>query len=429
MLEDALLKIRNSIQEGLSELLIDEDIGRSRQDVRMSQRNLFRVRITEFRVKDYHSLFRAILQDGDVDFNNAFEPGKVHDLLGIRIVCHNLCDLDKIVDQLNEIEDIDFVRGPSGFEKNYVENPHDSGYRGWHLQLKKRIDGRSYHAEVQIRTLLQDAWASFMHDDVYKQGLLEFSPIIHKHFSRFSSMLFAVDQMADDLRQYVESRHVSEGIKIKALEAFLYSMNALWSFVHVKHRAEANYVKVYRVDHYTVAGSDGIFDFHIEATQGDGTRNDFTFVIVGDSPENNCELISIEAGGKQIEKDKITIGTIPSNRYAKQISVKTKSKVHKFDIKCKWRGVFENPIEYIWSPWQQYYPNARVRYQLKISFHEPPRLPPKVFELSKLTSGLSNIIENFAEGGKGGIEMNNPEGKYEFTDDDLVDNLITLFGR
>ena len=91
----------------------------------------------------------------------------VHDIVGIRIVCSFLADVYEIVGILKSSKQF-IVKD----ESDYIKNPKDSGYSSYHINLLVPVhllDRTEYiEAEVQIRTVAMDCWASLDHKLRYK---------------------------------------------------------------------------------------------------------------------------------------------------------------------------------------------------------------------------------------------------------------------
>ncbi len=118
------------------------------------------------RIKSYHSMVKKLTERGyEVTTQNIEEH--VHDMIGVRIVCAFLSDVYKIVEMLENSEQI-VVHA----KKDYIANPKDSGYSSYHLIVYVPvylIEGvKMVEAEVQIRTLAMDFWASLDHKIRYK---------------------------------------------------------------------------------------------------------------------------------------------------------------------------------------------------------------------------------------------------------------------
>ena len=92
----------------------------------------------------------------------------VHDMVGVRIVCSFLSDVKSIVEVLKTSKLFKIKE-----ETDYITNPKDSGYISYHknvlipLRLQERVE--YIEAEIQIRTIAMDFWASLDHKLRYKQ--------------------------------------------------------------------------------------------------------------------------------------------------------------------------------------------------------------------------------------------------------------------
>lgn len=91
----------------------------------------------------------------------------VHDIVGARIVCSFLSDVYDMVDMIKNSEQIKIIA-----EKDYIENPKETGYISYHLIVLIPVylnnDTEYLEAEIQIRTMAMDFWASLDHKIHYK---------------------------------------------------------------------------------------------------------------------------------------------------------------------------------------------------------------------------------------------------------------------
>lgn len=91
----------------------------------------------------------------------------VHDMIGIRIVCSFLSDVYDIVNMIKNSAQIKIKE-----EKDYIKNPKQSGYTSYHLIVLVPIylnNSVEYvEAEIQVRTIAMDFWASLEHKIQYK---------------------------------------------------------------------------------------------------------------------------------------------------------------------------------------------------------------------------------------------------------------------
>lgn len=92
---------------------------------------------------------------------------KMTDIAGIRIICQFAEDIYKVVELLKRRSDMKIVE-----EHDYVLNAKPSGYRSYHMIIRYRVetvDGpKEISAEIQIRTLAMNFWATVEHSLQYK---------------------------------------------------------------------------------------------------------------------------------------------------------------------------------------------------------------------------------------------------------------------
>lgn len=92
---------------------------------------------------------------------------EVQDIAGIRVVCQFVDDIYTVVRMLQERNDFTILK-----EIDYIKNEKSSGYRSYHMIIEypaETIHGRkSVLAEIQIRTLAMNFWATNEHSLNYK---------------------------------------------------------------------------------------------------------------------------------------------------------------------------------------------------------------------------------------------------------------------
>lgn len=92
---------------------------------------------------------------------------EMEDIAGIRVMCQFVDDVEKVVQLVRERKDMQIM-----YEKDYVTNVKESGYRSYHMIIKYPVnmaEGQKYIlAEFQIRTLAMNFWATIEHSLNYK---------------------------------------------------------------------------------------------------------------------------------------------------------------------------------------------------------------------------------------------------------------------
>ncbi|MCR5774558.1 MAG: GTP pyrophosphokinase family protein [Lachnospiraceae bacterium] len=99
---------------------------------------------------------------------------KVHDALGIRIIAGYVDDIYVMIGHLRSLPSCRVVE-----EKDYIRNSKPNGYRSYHMILEFTVpfedvsgnDPGHYFAEIQLRTIAMDSWASLEHELKYKHQI------------------------------------------------------------------------------------------------------------------------------------------------------------------------------------------------------------------------------------------------------------------
>ncbi len=92
---------------------------------------------------------------------------KIEDIAGVRIMCQFVEDIDTIVEGVKSRSDMKVI-----YEKDYVSNVKESGYRSYHMiilyPVHTSMGKKVVQAEIQIRTLAMNFWATIEHSINYK---------------------------------------------------------------------------------------------------------------------------------------------------------------------------------------------------------------------------------------------------------------------
>lgn len=158
---------------------------------------LIRAQLSRPRIKSASSLRRKAQEQGWT-FEQALS--KAQDLVGFRLVCHNLQDVRRVVDLIyTSLRQDGFIVQ----RDDYSTKPKKDGYRAIHLlfQLPVRIgdDEAKLGCEIQIRSLLQDAWAQLSRVDVYS-GEADLPRSVARRMATLSEQLARADGLADKVR-------------------------------------------------------------------------------------------------------------------------------------------------------------------------------------------------------------------------------------
>ena len=118
------------------------------------------------RIKSPESIVKKLKRKGySITYNSLVN--NINDVAGIRIICSFIPDIYKMVEMFEKSTDINIIE-----KRDYIKNPKESGYSSYHLIVSVPVSFSSgimdVKAEIQIRTIAMDFWASLEHKIKYK---------------------------------------------------------------------------------------------------------------------------------------------------------------------------------------------------------------------------------------------------------------------
>ena len=135
---------------------------------------------------------------------------QMKDAIGLRIVTRFVDDIYRVKEKLAALPGVAIDE-----EKDYIQNVKPSGYRSLHLILRCEIEtadlyGRIpglFFAEVQIRTIAMDSWASLEHEMHYKREG-ENRALIAAELKRCADDLASCDLSMQTIRNLIRKEEV-----------------------------------------------------------------------------------------------------------------------------------------------------------------------------------------------------------------------------
>ncbi len=152
------------------------------------------------RIKTVESIKRK-LERKNLPLNTDIMEKNIHDIIGFRIVCSFVSDVYDIVEMIQDCKEIRIID-----KKDYIKNPKKSGYSSYHLIVLIPVyltSGIKYmEAEIQIRTVTMDFWASLDHKIRYKfQG--EIPDEVKEEMEKYSKEVQTIDEKMLSLLEIV----------------------------------------------------------------------------------------------------------------------------------------------------------------------------------------------------------------------------------
>ena len=185
---DELLELRTLIVREL-ELYVEQTLSP------LSPSPRIKGRIKTF--KSYSKKYIRYLKSG-------LEPSQINDIIGIRVICLFIEDIAVAEKLLREKLTVVAVE-----RKGMDHTLREFGYDSVHLSIeipkdivKNREIPCCQSAEIQIRTIMQDAWAEVEHELIYKAEFTPFDTPFRRKLAAVNASLSLADIVFQEIRSY-----------------------------------------------------------------------------------------------------------------------------------------------------------------------------------------------------------------------------------
>lgn len=151
------------------------------------------------RIKGSASLREKLVKKG-------FEPSakegltRLSDIIGLRVVLHFVGDVYTMLDKIRESSAWRVKK-----VKDYIENAKPNGYRSLHVivSFPFGVDGiDEIDAEIQLRTIAMDCWASLEHQLKYKKNV-QHTELIVDELKRCADEMASTDLSMQTIRDLI----------------------------------------------------------------------------------------------------------------------------------------------------------------------------------------------------------------------------------
>ncbi|WP_273351687.1 GTP pyrophosphokinase [Corynebacterium resistens] len=169
---DAATKLRNKVIDALD----DAGLAFDQVAVRIKDRDSFAAKLRNEAYPDYVDL------------------GSAYDILGVRVIAYHSSEIPQLKEALGEVFDIEQ-------EVDKAAETARAGRFGYASQHLIARDG-DHLVEIQLRTVLQHAWAEFEHDIRYKNHVSD--PEVDRAFTLAAGLIELADQQFDKIAEFME---------------------------------------------------------------------------------------------------------------------------------------------------------------------------------------------------------------------------------
>ena len=151
---------------------------------------------------------------------------EVEDIAGIRIICQFEEDIETVASLIQNRSDMTIKS-----EKNYLKHVKQSGYRSLHLIIYYTVETlngpRKLQAEIQIRTMALDFWATIEHSLQYKyKG--DMPPHVAERLTNAADAIILLDQEMSSVRDEIMDAQNSSQMQSNLVKDILNNIENLY---------------------------------------------------------------------------------------------------------------------------------------------------------------------------------------------------------
>ncbi len=188
------LVMRNLFECAVRQLTLKFEVLNSEFNVLYARNPIHHI---ESRVKSPESI-AAKLQKKGLPVTIASAMQNVNDIAGVRVVCSYIDDVYRVAEMLERQKDVEIIK-----RQDYIQTPNYNGYRSLHLDIRVPVylsDRTEYVvAEIQIRTIAMDFWASLEHDIRYKADKSTLPAGINEEMFACADKIAEIDRQMQDM--------------------------------------------------------------------------------------------------------------------------------------------------------------------------------------------------------------------------------------
>ena len=171
---------------------------------------------------------------------------EVEDIAGIRIICQFEEDIETVASLIQNRSDMTIKS-----EKNYLKHVKQSGYRSLHLIIYYTVETlngpRKLQAEIQIRTMAMDFWATIEHSLQYKyKG--DMPPHVAERLTNAADAIILLDQEMSSVRNEIMDAQNSSQMQSNLVKDILNNIENLYRVSSEREvtKIQTEFLRVFR---------------------------------------------------------------------------------------------------------------------------------------------------------------------------------------
>ena len=209
---------------------------------------------------------------------------EVEDIAGIRIICQFEEDIETVASLIQNRSDMTIKS-----EKNYLKHVKQSGYRSLHLIIYYTVETlngpRKLQAEIQIRTMAMDFWATIEHSLQYKyKG--DMPPHVAERLTNAADAIILLDQEMSSVRDEIMDAQNSSQMQSNLVKDILNNIENLY---RVSSEREITKIQTEFLRVFHTKDLKQLERFHRQLDIiAEGYRAQAVYHNIGHQPGNSC---------------------------------------------------------------------------------------------------------------------------------------------
>ncbi len=197
--------LRNLYESAVKQLTVKFEVLNSEFNIQYARNPIHHI---ESRVKSAQSIAAKLTKKG-LPVTVAAAREHINDIAGVRVVCNYIDDVYHVAEMFERQKDVEIIE-----RQDYIKQPNYNGYRSLHLDIRIPVylsDRTEYvSAEIQLRTIAMDFWASLEHDIRYKVDKTKLPQGINEEMYGCADKIAEIDRQMQDMYHRIKAAEQAE---------------------------------------------------------------------------------------------------------------------------------------------------------------------------------------------------------------------------